>query len=62
MYFMKSANDSTGERIKNAETQINQIKDSYIRKEDFRDFKEELFIRLDEMKYHFRQEIERLNR
>lgn len=62
MFFMKSANDNNNERIRNAEDAISRIRDSYIKKEDFRDFKEELFIRLDEMKNHFRQEIERLNR
>jgi hypothetical protein len=39
-------------------TQIEQIKETFYRKEDFRDFKEELFQRLDRMETSFERKIQ----
>jgi len=62
MFFVKYTADGVNDKLKEHQVAIDKIKDSYIKKEDFREFKEELFVRLDEMKLDFRQEIERLNR
>ncbi len=56
MYFMKQAHDAVKDRIKKVEDEVHEtkksldaIKDSTVKKEDFREFKEELWLRLDKM-------------
>lgn len=50
MYFMKLNHDNTRERIKTNEDDVRQLRESTLRKEDFKEFKAELRIWLDEMK------------
>ena len=60
MFFMKYASDDLRDKLKSHQEAIDKIKDEYIKKEDFREFKEELFVRLDTMKIDLNKEIERL--
>ncbi|HET8686203.1 MAG TPA: hypothetical protein VFM18_06010 [Methanosarcina sp.] len=62
MFFMKLAHDNLKEELKEHKADIEKIKDSYIKKEDFREFKDELFVRLDEIKLDVRRDIERLSK
>ena len=62
MYFMKLAHDGLRENLKDHQMQLEHIKDKYYKKEDFKEFKEELWFRLDEMKLDFKREIERLHK
>ncbi|HET8685506.1 MAG TPA: hypothetical protein VFM18_02440, partial [Methanosarcina sp.] len=62
VFFMKLAHDSLREELKEHKADIEKIKDSYIKKEDFREFKDELFVRLDEIKLDVRRDIERLSK
>lgn len=69
MFFIKFASDelkdkfrAQQEAIKMQQSAIDKIKDEYIKKEDFREFKEELFVRLDEIKIDFKREVERLQK
>lgn len=69
MFFIKFASDelkdkfrAQQEAFKMQQAAIDKIKDEYIKKEDFREFKEELFIRLDEIKIDFKREVERLQK
>lgn len=62
MFFMKQSNDVTKERITKAEEEINKIKDSTVKKEDFREFKEELWVRFDKMELSFNKQLEGLNK
>ena len=57
MYFMKIAHDATKERLTKTETQIDSIRDHYFKKEDFREFKEELWVRLDRMENAFEAKL-----
>lgn len=43
MYFMKEANKTVKEDIVELRTKIDMVKDSYIKKEDFQEFKREIF-------------------
>lgn len=49
MFFMKQSNDTMKERVSKVETDVERIKDSTVKKEDFREFKEELWVRFDKM-------------
>lgn len=62
MFFFKADRDNIKESLKEAEKDIKNIKDNYTKKEDFREFKDELFVRLDEMKLDFKQAIDRLHK
>lgn len=62
MFFMKISYDAVKDQLKEHKQDIDKIKDTYIKKEDFREFKEELFVRLDEIKLDVRRDIERLSK
>ena len=62
MFFMKISYDDVKDQLKEHKQDIDKIKDTYIKKEDFREFKEELFVRLDEIKLDVRRDIERLSK
>lgn len=58
MFFLKLSNDANKERLAKMEGQIDHIRDNYFKKEDFREFKDELFTRLDKMEISFNKKIE----
>ena len=58
MYFMKQANDNTKERLSKVEGEVDKIKESTVKKEDFREFKEELWLRFDKMEITFEKKLE----
>lgn len=60
MFFAKYTVDDLKDKLKVHQEAIDRIRDTYIKREDFREFKEELFVRLDEMKLDFKHEVERL--
>lgn len=60
MFFAKYTVDDLKDKLKVHQEAIDRIRDTYIKREDFREFKEELFVRLDEMKLDLNKEIERL--
>jgi len=53
MYFMKQANDTNKEQLNSQRQDIQHIKDTYFKREEFRDFKDELWTRLDKMENTF---------
>jgi len=57
MYFMKQNNDTLRDRIKKVEEDMDRVKDTTVKKEDFREFKEELWLRLDRMELHFEKRL-----
>jgi hypothetical protein len=57
MYFMKLNHENTKERIKTNEDDVRQLRESTLRKEDFKEFKAELRIWLDEMKADVREAL-----
>ena len=62
MYFMKVAHDNTKERLTSHQQSIDEIKDKYYKKEEFREFKEELFNRLDKMENSFDRRFQEMNK
>lgn len=49
MYFMKMAHDNTKDNIKRIEAEVKDVRDSAFRKEDFKDFRDELWKRFDKL-------------
>lgn len=47
VYFMKQAHDETKEKIKSLRDDVNTVRETTFKKEDFKEFKEELWRRLD---------------
>lgn len=57
MFFMKQANDNVKEQIASQRQDIQHIKDNYFKREEFRDFKDELWVRLDKMENTFERRL-----
>lgn len=49
IYFMQQAQNTTKEKLVELRDDVEHVKDKYFKKEDFRDFKQELWSRLDKM-------------
>lgn len=49
MYFMRSAHENTKDEIKDLKKSVETVKDTYYKKEDFREFKEELWKKFDRL-------------
>lgn len=60
MFFMKQSNDATKERLSKVEDHIEKIKDTTFKKEDFREFKDELWVRMDKMEIAFEKRVQEL--
>ncbi len=58
MYFMKQNNDVVKKQIEDQRTDINHIKENYFKREEFRDFKDELWVRLDKMEHTFERRLQ----
>jgi uncharacterized membrane protein YraQ (UPF0718 family) len=57
MYFMKQSNDNNKEQLNRQREDIQHIKDNYFKREEFRDFKDELWTRLDKMENTFERRL-----
>lgn len=57
MFFMKQNSEALRERISKAEDEVKHIKDTTVKKEDFREFKEELWMRFDKMEISFEKKL-----
>lgn len=53
MYLMKNTNDFRNEEVKDLKEGLKKVQDTYFKKEDFREFKDELWVRLDKMEVNF---------
>lgn len=62
MFFLKKSNDESREEIIRLRNDIDKIKDNTVKKEDFREFKEELWQRLDKMETDFKIQLNQLNK
>lgn len=62
MFFMKQTNDTTKERLEKVEKDLERIKDGTVKKEDFREFKEELWLRFDKMEVSFDKRFQQLTK
>ena len=57
MYFMKQNSDGLRDRLAKVEDDVGKVKDTYFKKEEFRDFKDELWVRLDKMEHTFERRL-----
>lgn len=57
MYFMKIAHDATKDRLNNHSQEISDLREKTLRKEDFREFKEELRGLLNELKLDVKEAL-----
>jgi len=62
MYFMKQNSDALRDRLNKVEENVNIVKDTYFKKEDFREFKDELWTRLDKMENTFERRLHEVNK
>lgn len=60
MYWMKMSHDQSKEEIKDIKQEQKILRDTTFKKEDFKDFKIELWDRLDRMDTDFKRRIEDL--
>jgi hypothetical protein len=49
LWFMKQTYADLKEAVKEHKQELDKVKDTYFKKEDFREFKDELWTRLDKM-------------
>lgn len=54
---LKQANDGLRERLNRTEDELEKIRETTIRKEDFQDFRNQLWARLDRMEVDFRSSL-----
>lgn len=59
MWFMKSTINELKEQNKENRIEIVNIKDTYTKKHDFTEFKNELWLRLDAMKLDFQRALDK---
>lgn len=57
MYFLQSAYNEIKSQQKEHQKELSVIKDTYFKKEDFRDFRNELWLRLDKMEAAFEAKV-----
>jgi O-methyltransferase involved in polyketide biosynthesis len=62
MYFMRNAHDQQKERISKLEEKHDSLAEKALRKEDFQDFRNQLWGRLDKMDADFKQQIMELKK
>lgn len=59
---LKQANESLRERIAKTEDELEKVRETTIRKEDFQDFRNQLWTRLDRMEVDFRSSVMELRK
>lgn len=57
MYFMQQNSETLKERLNRTEDKLNEIEKTTVKKEDFREFKEELWVRFDKMEFNFEKKL-----
>jgi len=57
MYFMKASADGTRIELKELRNSLDTVKDTYYKKEDFREFKDELWRRFDKVEKTIQEQI-----
>ena len=62
LYFMKNAYEDLKESVKEHDKALTIVRDTYFKKEDFREFKEELWNRLDKIEISFDKKVQELKK
>jgi hypothetical protein len=62
IWFMKQTYSDLKEQVKEHKTELDKVKDTYFKKEDFREFKDELWTRLDKMEINWTTQLNELRK
>ena len=62
IWFMKQAYSDLKEQVKEHRVELDRVKDTYFKKEDFREFKDELWTRLDKMEVSWTHKLNELHK
>lgn len=62
IWFMKTAYNDVKEQVKEQKQELDRVKDTYFKKEDFREFKDELWTRLDKMEVSWTHKLNELRK
>lgn len=62
IWFMKVAYNDLKEQVKEHKQELDRVKDTYFKKEDFKDFKDELWTRLDKMEVNWASKLYELHK
>lgn len=57
MYFMKVSHDTTKEQLAELRSEVKDVRDKSFKREDFHDFRDQLWTRLDRMETDFKQQL-----
>lgn len=57
IYLMKQSYDDLKATVKEHKADLDKVKDTYFKREDFREFKEELWTRLDKMEVNWAHKV-----
>lgn len=61
-WFMKQAYNDLKTEVKEHKQELDKVKDTYFKKEDFREFKDELWTRLDRMEVNWTEKLNDLRK
>lgn len=62
IWFMKQAYTDVKETVREQQKELDRVKDTYFKKEDFREFKDELWTRLDRMEINWTSKLNELRK
>lgn len=62
LWFMKQTYSDMKEQLKDTKAELDRVKDTYFKKEDFREFKDELWTRLDKMEVNWATKLNELRK
>lgn len=62
IWFMKQTYTDIREQVKEQRNELDRVKDTYFKKEDFREFKDELWTRLDKMEVSWTHKLNELHK
>lgn len=62
IWFMKHAYTDVKETVREQQKELDRVKDTYFKKEDFREFKDELWTRLDRMEINWTSKLNELRK
>lgn len=57
LWFMKQSYNDLKDTVKEHKQDLDKVKDTYFKREDFREFKEELWTRLDKMEVNWAHKV-----
>jgi hypothetical protein len=62
IWFMKQAYTDLKNQVKEHQHELDKVKETYFKKEDFREFKDELWVRLDKIEINWADKLNGLRK